>query len=77
MTTLKFFGEKNLWKYIDVKVFNRWGELVFQSNDFNFTWDGTYKGVVQNPAVFVFYIDLIFIDDYRMTDNKGSVTLIR
>ncbi len=27
----------------DIKVFNRWGELIYYSNDFRFKWDGTYK----------------------------------
>jgi large repetitive protein len=25
-------------------IYNRWGEMVYQSNDLNFRWDGTYKG---------------------------------
>ena len=51
--------------------------FIFAINDFNFAWDGTYKGILQEPSVFVYYIDLVFIDDYRLTGNKGSITLIR
>ena len=27
----------------DIKLFNRWGELIYHSSDFRFKWDGTYK----------------------------------
>lgn len=27
----------------DIKIFNRWGELIYHSNDFRFQWDGTYR----------------------------------
>jgi len=29
-----------------LKIFNRWGELVFETNDLNSSWDGTCKGAV-------------------------------
>jgi gliding motility-associated-like protein len=29
---------------VEVFIFNRWGELIFESNDLNFRWDGTYRG---------------------------------
>ncbi|MBI1183620.1 T9SS type B sorting domain-containing protein, partial [bacterium] len=29
---------------IDLMIFNRWGELIFKTNDPNFKWDGTFKG---------------------------------
>jgi gliding motility-associated-like protein len=38
-----------------IKVMNRWGEMVFNSNDAGDTWDGTFKGANQNPGGF-FYI---------------------
>jgi len=29
---------------LEVNIFNRWGEMVFQSNNPKFSWDGRYKG---------------------------------
>jgi gliding motility-associated-like protein len=48
------FGNKQAWKQFEVQVFNRIGEKVYESNDMNFKWDGTYKGVLINPTVLVY-----------------------
>ncbi|MFN8288494.1 MAG: gliding motility-associated C-terminal domain-containing protein [Chitinophagales bacterium] len=60
----------------NIKIFNRWGEKVFESADPYFTWNGTYKNEVQTPAVFVYYLEGMFANNDTIT-NKGSVTLIR
>ena len=31
-------------EWIKIEIFNRWGELVFESEDLNFAWDGKYNG---------------------------------
>ena len=64
-------GDLNL---IDFKVFNRWGEVVFETEDPSKGWDGIYKGVPQDLAVFAYYA--------RMTCGQeiqtiiGNVTLV-
>jgi gliding motility-associated-like protein len=37
-------------------VYNRWGELVFETNDINNGWDGRYKGKDADPGVFGWYL---------------------
>ena len=60
---------------VDLKVFNRWGELVFESdNQFN-GWDGTYKSVLQNPAVFTYVANITFLNNKKI-QKKGSITLL-
>jgi gliding motility-associated-like protein len=59
-----------------LKIFNRYGELVFESHDMNTSWDGTYKG---NPAPADVYV---FMAEGRgrngkLVTVKGTVTLIR
>lgn len=71
------FGNKDAWKQFNVQVFNRIGEKVYESNDMNFKWDGTFKGVLQNPAVFVYLVKVVYIDNYSEELFKGSVTLLR
>jgi hypothetical protein len=61
-------------------VFNRWGEVVFESyhflpNDPAFGWNGYFRGSLQNPAVFVYFADIKFIDGSRRI-FKGDVTLV-
>jgi gliding motility-associated-like protein len=45
------------WGFVtDFKLFiyNRWGQLVFYTNRSSECWDGTYKGVKQNPGIFIY-----------------------
>ncbi|MFN8323250.1 MAG: PKD domain-containing protein [Chitinophagales bacterium] len=71
------FGNKEAWKQFEVQLFNRIGEKVYESNDMNFKWDGTYKGIAQNPAVYVYLVKVIYLNNYTEKLFKGSVTLVR
>ena len=73
----QMFGNKKAIIFWEIKVFNRWGELVFESNDINFGWDGSYKGHMQDPGVFVYEAKVVFLDDYTRNNIKGSLTLLR
>jgi gliding motility-associated-like protein len=61
---------------VDLRVFNRWGEKVFESHNQFQGWDGTYKGVLQMPSVFVYEAEVYFLDSSSRV-FKGSVTLVR
>ncbi len=63
-------------KTVGLKVFNRWGEKVFDSNNQFLGWDGTYKGVLQSPGVFVYEAQITFLDDKKSL-RTGSITLIK
>ena len=57
-------------------VYNRAGHQVFFSNDINYGWDGTYKGVALPQASYVYVI--YYTDKDRIQhQRKGTVTLIR
>lgn len=62
-------------KTVDLKIFNRWGIKVFDSNNQLNGWDGTYKGVLQNPAVFTYVADITFLDNKKV-QKVGSITLV-
>jgi gliding motility-associated-like protein len=71
------YGNKEAWKQFEVQIFDRWGEKVYESNDMNFKWDGIYKGKPLMPAVFVYVIHIVYIDNFTDKIFKGSVTLVR
>lgn len=73
----EFFGNKAGIKQLEMMVFNRIGEKVFESRDLNFRWDGTFKGVVQNPGVYVYTLKVVFMDNHSDSGYKGTVTLLR
>lgn len=73
----RLYGDLEHIKYLGIKIFNRWGEKVFESNDHNFAWDGTYKGKVQEAQVFVWVLNLTYTDGQHEEIRKGSLTLLR
>jgi gliding motility-associated-like protein len=72
----EIYGNKKGWKEMEFYIFDRWGELVFKTTDKYFTWDGTFQGKELNPAVFVFYSKVIFLDGFY-EKHQGSITLAR
>ena len=62
-------------KYV-LKIFDRWGEMVFTSNDQNDGWDGTYQSVKLNVGVYIYYYYIEFIDGV-VIENSGDVTLLK
>lgn len=63
-------------KEFDLKIFNRWGELVFHSEGVDHKWDGRFKGELQRPDVYVYYIQALSNSNKRIY-KEGSVTLVR
>ena len=62
---------------IDFSIYNRWGNQVFYTTNVFDCWDGTYKGKMQDPGVFVYEAKVVFLDDHTRTTMKGSITLVR
>ncbi len=60
----------------NLRIYNRWGELVFESSDQSQGWDGTQRGKEMNTAVFVYVITYADADLLPQT-LSGNVTLIR
>ena len=59
-----------------LRIYDRWGEVIFETNDVNENWDGTYKGIDQNIGVYVWVIDANDADGTPLT-KSGNVTLVR
>lgn len=64
----------------ELSVFNRWGTLLFFSNDINEItisgWDGSYKGKPANQGVYAYKIKASFYNNTTF-EKLGTVTLIR
>ncbi len=57
-------------------VYNRWGELVFETTDKNKGWDGAYKGRPADVGVFGYYLKAKCPNGKEIF-KKGNITLIR
>ncbi len=66
----------NCISVFDIIIFDRWGEKVFETSDPAFCWDGTYKGKLLNPAVFVYYANGTFNNGGKV-EKRGNITLIK
>ena len=61
---------------IEINIFNRWGELIFSSNDLSKGWDGTYKNIPVQEDVYVCTVECTWIGGEHKT-FKDKLTLIR
>lgn len=58
-------------------IFNRWGELIFESNSMDTGWDGTHKGLASQADVYVWKIAAKGKYDGKKYEHRGHITLIR
>jgi gliding motility-associated-like protein len=72
----KFYVRGIFVETFELKIYNRWGELVFATSDMNDGWDGTFEGKPCKPDVFVFTAEGIGTKGQR-TAISGNLTLLR
>lgn len=58
------------------RIFDRWGEMVFESTDITKGWDGTFRGKQLDPDVYDYYLDVTCIGGLQSI-TKGNVTLMK
>jgi gliding motility-associated-like protein len=78
---LVVFAGDDVRKINYFQIFSRWGEPVFEvynffPNDPTYGWDGTHRSREMNAAVFVYIVEVEFIDG-EVVLFKGDVTLMR
>jgi gliding motility-associated-like protein len=58
------------------RIFDRWGEMVFESTDRDFGWDGTFRGKALDPDVYDYYLKALCIDGNESI-IKGNISLMK
>ncbi|HRG60217.1 MAG TPA: gliding motility-associated C-terminal domain-containing protein, partial [Bacteroidia bacterium] len=66
----------NCIKDFTLKVYDRWGEVVFETRSLQEGWDGNYKGKEAIADVYVYILDYVLFND-KIKHSKGNITLIR
>ena len=61
---------------MDWRIYNRWGQLVFQSANKKIGWDGYYKGKLQPIDVYGYTLAVEFTDGKKLS-KTGDITLLR
>ena len=64
-----------------LRIFNRWGGQIYEKTDFapndpTIGWDGTFKGKVMNPAVFAYFMEVIYVDG-SVGRVEGDLMLVK
>ena len=74
---LEIFGRH--FKNFELKIFNRWGEIIFISHDRSDRWDGKYRGEEMPVGTYPWIISYQgeYDDSQKEITLKGSITLIR
>lgn len=60
---------------VEVRIYNRWGNEVFYSNDKDFGWDGKVNGVMQDQGVYNYYIKATCTNSKTFV-KKGNLSLL-
>jgi gliding motility-associated-like protein len=58
------------------RIYNRWGEIIFESNNPNSGWDGTYRGKAQETGTYVFHF-LGLDPNGAGIERHGTLHLVR
>ncbi|MBI5218938.1 MAG: PKD domain-containing protein [Bacteroidia bacterium] len=70
---VKGWGIKRIKKF---SIYNRWGQLMFQTDDIHVGWDGTYNGQKQPPDTYTYFVEVELLDETTMS-KKGNFSLLR
>lgn len=71
-----FFGQGTGIAGYSMMIFDRWGQMIFESNDIDFKWDGTFRGTQVQLGVYQYLFTVVdWEGNYH--HYKGHVNLIR
>jgi len=59
------------------QIYDRWGSLVFESNDWSIGWDGRYNGAELSPDVYGYFLTFRCPNTGALMLKKGNITILR
>lgn len=71
-----FFEVLGTYQSLDLKIYNQWGNKVFETQTKGHRWDGTYRGERLPSGVYVYFVEVRMADGSKVF-RKGSISLIR
>lgn len=63
-------------KEFSLKIYNRWGQMIFETRDLKTGWDGTYKGQHQDMETVAYILQGVLITG-ETVQKQGNITIIR
>lgn len=74
---LAIFGQ--YYRDFEIKIYSRWGEVIYAAESLDKRWDGTYKGVKVQPGVYAYVVTFgsEYYPERQREKLRGSVVVIR
>ena len=61
---------------MELRIFNQWGQMVFESKDKGRGWDGTMSGAKQPIGVYTYVLKAV-LQDGTIVQKRGTITIVR
>lgn len=62
----------------NMKIYNRWGEMIFETNDYNIGWDGTYQGRIMQTGLYTYKLRYVTCSPVpEEVELTGHVSLVK
>lgn len=71
-----YFPNLSCIKEYKLGVYDRWGELIFETTDPADSWDGSYIFKAMDTQVLTYYLHILFVDG-TLVDERGNVSMLR
>lgn len=68
--------EEELIEEFYLAIYNRWGELVFETNDLNNNWNGYFNGDLVNADVYAYYLRIKCVGNEEDFVKNGNITVL-
>ena len=74
-----FLYPLNAYKAVNLqfRVYNRFGQVIFETTDWTRKWDGRFKGQGADPGTYVWILQYTLRDTGQRVEQKGTTILIR
>jgi gliding motility-associated-like protein len=75
--TFRIFGR--YFTDLEVKVYNRWGEVIFASDNIDQEWDGTYRNAQVPPGIYAYKITYksLYFPERESQVKRGAIAVFR
>ncbi|MEO6584295.1 MAG: T9SS type B sorting domain-containing protein, partial [Ferruginibacter sp.] len=70
------FSLYNKNRFKSLRIYNRYGQLLFKTSDATQRWDGKYRQLPQSMDSYIYFLEMEKLNGERIT-KKGFFTLIR
>ncbi|MFZ4400301.1 MAG: gliding motility-associated C-terminal domain-containing protein [Bacteroidales bacterium] len=74
--TFKPIGSFSAETELYFAIYNKWGQLLFETNDYNIGWDGKYQNDVVQSGVYLYYLKIKYGEQIKEIEKTGTFTLI-